>query len=402
MPNEISTLSTVRRSLVPTTYAEAFEFAQHLAKSTMVPTEYRGKPENILLAIQWGMEVGLAPLQAIQNIAVINGKPSVYGDALLAMVKGSPVCDDVVERFEGSGDTLTAICEAKRIGKAPVIARFSVADATTAALWRKAGPWTQYPRRMLQMRARGFALRDAFPDILRGVITREEADDYPVDVGKSREPVDVTPRSDLDRFAAPVTEVIDPETGEVTEAGDTDALAASAMAAAKAGVKEFMAFYGALSDAEKAAVKSRPEHWLGIAKEADAATASSYETEDAFGLPPLKDTASQGDLAERPAAETLNTGATARQRPGEPSADPLGERDPTFWRRRDGKRVIEATDAAGFMAALPKRLAECESWAETDDIERHNAATIRELGAEDRSAVARLLAERREQVRGAA
>jgi hypothetical protein len=152
-------ISTVRRSLAPTTYTEAFEFAQHLAKSSMVPSEYRGKPENILLAMQWGMEVGLAPLQAIQNIAVINGKPSVYGDALLAMVKGSPVCDDVIESFEGTGDTLTAVCDARRKGKAPAVARFSVADAKKAGLWNKTGPWQQYPRRMLQMRARGFASR---------------------------------------------------------------------------------------------------------------------------------------------------------------------------------------------------------------------------------------------------
>lgn len=295
MPNEIS---TIRRTLAPTTYAEAFEFAQHLSKSSMVPGEYRGKPENILLAIQWGMEVGLAPLQAIQNIAVINGKPSVYGDALLAMVKGSPVCEDVIERFDGSGETLTAICEARRKGSAPVISQFSVADAKKAGLWNKAGPWTSYPRRMLQMRARGFALRDAFADVLRGVITREEAEDYPVDVSRSRQPIDVTPRQDLDAFAKGA-EVIDAETGEITEAP----VAELAREAANKGKDEFRAFLQSLSrekfDAIKPLVGTRdePGELTKLATGVDEG-----RERDPFGLPPSREQASPHDAAERPGA----------------------------------------------------------------------------------------------------
>jgi len=73
-----------------------------------------------------------------------------------------------------------AICEAKRKGyPTATVVQFSVADAKRAGLWGKAGPWTQYPRRMLQLRARGFALRDGFPDVLKGLVTAEEAQDYP-------------------------------------------------------------------------------------------------------------------------------------------------------------------------------------------------------------------------------
>ena len=57
--------------------------------------------------------------------------------------------------------------------------KFSVADAKKAHLWGRRGPWENYPERMLQMRARGFALRDSFPDALKGVITVEEAQDFP-------------------------------------------------------------------------------------------------------------------------------------------------------------------------------------------------------------------------------
>lgn len=171
-------------ALVPSTLAEAMHYAETLAKSSFVPAPYRNKPEDILPALQMGAELGLAPLQALQNIASINGKPSIYGDAALALVKSSHVCEDVREEEIGNpndGDRWGYRCTAIRRGKAPVVVTFTVADAKKAGLWGKAGPWTSYPKRMLQMRARGFALRDAFPDVLKGLITAEEAQDMPTE-----------------------------------------------------------------------------------------------------------------------------------------------------------------------------------------------------------------------------
>jgi hypothetical protein len=190
-------------SLAPKTLGEAMEFSKLLAQSSMVPTAYKGKPADILVAVQWGAELGLAPLQAMQNIALINGKPSVYGDAALGLVKASAVCADVEEFLEGEGQAMVATCIATRKNCKPVVAKFSVADAKAAGLWNKSGPWSQYPKRMLQMRARGFALRDAFPDVLKGLITSEEAMDYPASKEK-----DITPTNPLDNFA-PVGKLVE-------------------------------------------------------------------------------------------------------------------------------------------------------------------------------------------------
>lgn len=194
---------TTTKGFAPTTLTEAMQFSQMMADSSMVPKQYQGKPEDILVAMQWGYEIGLAPLQALQNISVINGKPSVYGDAAMALVQASAVCDGVDEYIEGEGTpNPVAVCVAKRKGRNPVIARFSVEDAKRAGLWNKQGPWQAYPKRMLQMRARGFALRDAFPDVLKGLITAEEAQDYP-DEAKPRSAKDITPRNPLDAIAPP-------------------------------------------------------------------------------------------------------------------------------------------------------------------------------------------------------
>lgn len=162
------------------TFDDAFRFAKMVAGSEFAPKDFKGKPESCLLAIQHGSEVGLSPMQSLQSIAVINGRPTIWGDAALALVQSSSACEYVRETLEGEGKTLTAVCEVKRRGyPAPTIVRFSMADAEKAGLLGKSGPWSQYTSRMLALRARGFALRNAFADALRGLITAEEAQDYP-------------------------------------------------------------------------------------------------------------------------------------------------------------------------------------------------------------------------------
>lgn len=176
-------LSVGTKGLTLSTLGDALAFGKLVADSHFAPKDFRGKPHDCVLAIQHGAEIGLSPMQSLQSIAVVNGRPSIYGDAAKAICVGAPVCEFIHEEITGDGDAMTATCTAKRRGHPqPVVSSFSVADARKAKLWGKAGPWTEYPRRMLQLRARGFALRDAFPDVLRGLITSEEAADYPVPV----------------------------------------------------------------------------------------------------------------------------------------------------------------------------------------------------------------------------
>ncbi len=163
--------------LSPRTFDQALTFSQYLADSELVPKDFRGKPANCLIAVQWGAEIGLKPLQAIQNIAVINGRPAIWGDAVIAVVRSSPVCEYVIE----SQTATEATCRVKRRGEPEQIRTFSTDDAKRAGLLGKQGPWTQYPKRMMQMRARAFALRDVFPDVLRGLPVAEEVMDIPAE-----------------------------------------------------------------------------------------------------------------------------------------------------------------------------------------------------------------------------
>lgn len=171
-------------SLTPKTLDEAMKYADIIAKSDIVPKDYKNNAGNVLVAVQMGAELGLPPLQALQNIAVINGRPSVWGDSLIAIARAHPACEFINESFDDS--KMTATCKVKRRGEPEQSRTFSKADAETAGLWNKQGPWKTNPKRMLQMRARGFAIRDVFADALRGLAMVEETRDY--------EERDVTPR----------------------------------------------------------------------------------------------------------------------------------------------------------------------------------------------------------------
>ena len=173
-------------------FEQLWRFAQCIAKSPFAPKGME-TPEAIVPAIQLGLEIGLSPMAALQNVAVINGRPGIYGDAALALVRASGLCESYTQKTEGAGDTLAAVVTSKREGHEPLTHRFSVADAKKAGLWGKSGPWSQYAERMLLFRARGFNLRDNFGDVLKGLRTTEELSDIPAEKTVSGHVVQITP-----------------------------------------------------------------------------------------------------------------------------------------------------------------------------------------------------------------
>ena len=120
--NNVLALQKPSFSLTPSSLAEAMEFAGMMSKSSIVPKDYQNNPGNILVAIQWGMEIGLQPLQSMQSIAVINGRPSIWGDAMLALVRSSGLLEAINEEVTDS----KAVCTIKRRGEQEVVREFSM------------------------------------------------------------------------------------------------------------------------------------------------------------------------------------------------------------------------------------------------------------------------------------
>ncbi|WP_053220919.1 recombinase RecT [Methylobacterium indicum] len=180
-------------AIVPQTFDDVFRFSQVLARSGLCP-HGMDTPEKVSVAILTGLEIGVKPMQAVQGIAVIGGRPCIWGDLALGIVRGSgaleyiretyegdeSACDWTATRPEGAMLDFKAVCRVKRVGQPEIVTEFSVRDAVVAKLWGKRGyngkdtPWITNPKRMIKMRARGFGLRDGFADALKGLYIAEE------------------------------------------------------------------------------------------------------------------------------------------------------------------------------------------------------------------------------------
>ncbi len=158
----------------PRNIDEAYRLGDGFAKSGFFPALKTGS--QVLVAMQIAKDTRVPFTSIAQNVMFVNGRVSLFGDALLGVAYASGGMTDFEETCEGEGDEAVATCRVVKKGiVTPIIRRFSVADAKAAKLWGKAGPWQTYPKRMLQMRARAWALRDA--GVTSGLSSAEELRD---------------------------------------------------------------------------------------------------------------------------------------------------------------------------------------------------------------------------------
>jgi hypothetical protein len=200
-PSGLEAINTQAGGFMPSfkNFDEVWRWCDMVSRSNIVPKGYKGQPADIMVAVQFGAEIGLKWLQSLQSIAVVNGTPSIYGDAGLALVRSSGLLeefdewmevdgvrqDKAVDVFaaEKAGKEIIAYCRSKRRGMAARTTFFGVGDAKSMKLWLKKGynnfetPWCTSPGRMLMWRARGWNLRDNFGDVLKGLPLYEEAQD---------------------------------------------------------------------------------------------------------------------------------------------------------------------------------------------------------------------------------
>lgn len=142
----------------------------------MIPKEFQNNAEKCFAAIYKGATLGLDAFTSLQKIAIINGRATIWGDTALAVVRNSGLLDYLHEELIGEEGKLIARCSVRRVGEAEYVSEFSQADAVKAGLWAS-NVWAKYPKRMLKYRARAYALRDIFPDVLEGLYLKEEIEE---------------------------------------------------------------------------------------------------------------------------------------------------------------------------------------------------------------------------------
>lgn len=186
---------------------QAKEYANIILDSKLAPSHfYLKKPDNkpdysqgntaaIIMVMQHGLELGMSVSQSLQLIVPVNGMLSLKGDGAKSLIFNSGLCEKWEEREEGSigNNDYKYIITAKRKGLEEKTVDFSVAKAMRAGLWidqnavsrnprLKYSPWWKYPNRMIMYRAVGFISRDLFSDVLSGMLTQAEAEDYEHDI----------------------------------------------------------------------------------------------------------------------------------------------------------------------------------------------------------------------------
>jgi hypothetical protein len=139
-------------------------YAKALAASNLLPRDYRQNPANVLVAIEYGNALGLAPMVAIQTIHVVDGKPTASAQLIGSLVRRAG------HRLRVTGDSKHAIAEIVRSDDPDYTFRseWTIGRAQAAKLTGK-GVWTQYPDAMLKARAITEVARDACPEVLAGV-----------------------------------------------------------------------------------------------------------------------------------------------------------------------------------------------------------------------------------------
>lgn len=178
---------------------QSFEDAQRLATMAVASGLWKGEKKDsdqqkhakATIAIMQGLECGVPPMQAMQSIAVINGKCVMYGDLLTALLWAHGF--DIEQSISGTGDQRTATCTITRPNGKKITRTFSVADAKKARLWDERvtvkkqwdgkwedkpndSPWFKYPDRMLAWRALGYAQKDGASDVTKGLAIREDVE----------------------------------------------------------------------------------------------------------------------------------------------------------------------------------------------------------------------------------
>lgn len=195
-------------AIVPRDLDEAYRYAQMVWKSGTAPDSYENDPQKIIIGVLASMELGVPPMTGLRGIAIINKRPAVWGDLAIALCQSKNVLKSYEKNFTGTKGEDDYTCHVtiwRRHQDAPYTGEFSIADAKRAGLWMNArkDPWVKYPYRMLENRARAFALRDGFADCLAGLAIAEEAQDLPAPAAAV--PVDVL--DDAPALAAPAEKV---------------------------------------------------------------------------------------------------------------------------------------------------------------------------------------------------
>lgn len=193
------------------------DLAGKIAGTNFVPKSLRGKPAEVAACILTGREIGIGPMEALQKVYVVDGKPTMSAELMRALVlrAGHEIT------YPALTDDKVTVAGRRRGSDKWTEVTWTLKDAQRVGLAGK-DTWKKHPRQMLSARATSELCRLLFPDALGGVTYTpdevEETEPAPATVTVARtrrlEPVP-TPTPEAEPEPHPV---VDTDTGEIVDA----------------------------------------------------------------------------------------------------------------------------------------------------------------------------------------
>jgi hypothetical protein len=157
----------------PTDMGELYRYAGFLANSRLVPRVLQGAPQDVLLVLLKGNELGLKPMQSLGSIHIVDGKAEVGSHLLLSLVLQSGACEyfRLVEAVDVDEGEAFATYETRRKGwpeGESSRCTWTLARAQRAGLTGK-NNWKSHTLTMLKRRAQAELCRDVYPDVVAGM-----------------------------------------------------------------------------------------------------------------------------------------------------------------------------------------------------------------------------------------
>ena len=171
--------------------AKLMEMSKMLAKSTIIPVSYQNREENVFVALDMASRMGISVMVVMQNLYVIQGKPSWAGQAVGAMIRSNPQFRNVELHFVGEEgkDNWGAYVTAEKVsnGKTLKGGTVTIAIAKKESWYQKAGSkWQTMPEIMLSYRAYTWFGRVYCPEIMMGMQSTEEVYDVTTPIEETK------------------------------------------------------------------------------------------------------------------------------------------------------------------------------------------------------------------------
>ena len=172
-------------------FERLMEMSSFLSKSTVVPLIYQNRPENCFIALDMASRMGISPMIVMQNLYIIQGKPSWSGSAIASLIKASPQFKNVELVYVGIKDTdnwgAYVTAESTVTGKTLKGGTVTLGIAKKEGWYQKSGSkWQTMPEIMLGYRAFAWFGRIYAPELLMGLQSSDEVEDVAVEIEKAK------------------------------------------------------------------------------------------------------------------------------------------------------------------------------------------------------------------------